>query len=255
MTSLRDIVAAHASSAEELPLVHTTRSEMLQRIIVSHELRGDVCDVFHEHLVYFFYGRPAYRHALGREPGGGIELCPVSFVFKPHTISHGARRIFPCDSGGIYKGHFTPHLEQADLPDLELDATVESARRLVSLVFGSNDNYYRGEAQDPAPSSFTAGSAAQRFHDLLRDEGAISGDDRRSAIEIQMASPVQLDHHLLYVMLPNDLLNQDNVRRTIFEIWQCDPIGYDVYRGAPAHDYTATIRDKLRLRFREATRL
>jgi hypothetical protein len=176
-------------------------------------------------------------------------------VFKPYTIGKDAKRVFPCDSGGVYYGRFTPHLERVDLAELELDPSVESARRLVPLVFETNGKYFVGKALDKTPSSFAPGSAAQRFHDLLRDATMSSGDDRRSAIEVQLPSPVPLDHHLLYVMLPTELLNQADVRRAIFEIWQCEPIGYDVYEGAPAHEYTATIRDKLRTRFTEATRL
>lgn len=255
MLPLRDIVAAVALMKEELPLVHTTRCEVMHQIVTNHELRGGECDIFHEHLVYFFYGRPAYRNALGRDPGGGIELCPVCFVFKPHTIGKDAKRVFPCDSGGVYTGRFAPHLERTDLAELELHPNLESARRLVPLVFESNAKYFVGKALDKAPSAFAPGSAGQRFHALLRDSTLSWGDDRKSAIEVQLLSPVALDHTLLYVMLPTELLNQTEVRRAIFEIWQCEPIGYDVYEGAPAQEYTATIRDKLLSRFKEATRL
>ena len=72
---------------------------------------------------------------------------------------------------------------------------------------------------------------------------------------MQLPSPVALDHHLLYVILPGEVLGQSDVRRAILETWQCDPIGYDVYPGAPPHDYTATIRETLKRRFEEAGRL
>ncbi len=255
MITLRDIVAAQTSATEELPLVHTTRCEMLPHIVGSHELRGGECNVFHEHLVYFFYGRPAYRHALGREPGGGIELCPVCFVFKPQTIASSARRVFACDSGGVQNGYFQPHLTPPDRDEMQLDTTIDSARRLVPLVFGSNEKYFLGEAHATAPAEFSPGSAAQRFHALLNDDAHATADDRRSAIEVQLASPVPLEHHLLYVVLPNSELNKPSVRQAILSIWQCDPIGYDVYRGTPPHDYTATIRDILKRRFKEGQRL
>ncbi len=255
MLTLRDIVAAQTSASEELPLVHTTRCEMLPHIVGSNELRGGECDVFHEHLVYFFYGRPAYRHALGREPGGGIELCPVCFVFKPHTVSSRAKRVSACDSGGVHNGFFQPHLTPPDCDEILLDATIESACRLVPLIYGTNARYYTGQAHAVPPPEFAPGSVGARFHALLRETGALGADDRRSAIEVQMDSPVPLGHDLLYVVLPWELLNQPDVRRAILETWQCDPIGYDVYPGAPPHDYTATIRDTLRRRFEEGRRL
>ncbi|RYD74118.1 MAG: hypothetical protein EOP84_20430, partial [Verrucomicrobiaceae bacterium] len=80
MPTLREIVTAETATTEELPLVHTTRCEVLPHIVSSHELRSVTkCDVFDEHLLYFFYGRPAYRHTLGSEPAGNLNLCPVCF--------------------------------------------------------------------------------------------------------------------------------------------------------------------------------
>src|SRR5437763_15799276 len=84
MSTLSEIVTSETAAVEELPLVHTTRCEILPSILASGELRSITeCDVFHEHLIYLFYGRPAYRYALGSEPSGTLDLCPVAFVFKP----------------------------------------------------------------------------------------------------------------------------------------------------------------------------
>jgi len=250
MPTLRQIVAAQPATAEELPLVHTARCEILTDIVANNELRSvNLCDVFHEHLIYFFYGRPAYRHALGINPAGGIDLCPVCFVFRPHTISQHVKRIYACDSGGIVGQRFEPHLTPPDRDEMQLDATIDSARRLVPLVFGNNARYFLGQAQPAAPAAFVPGSPAQRFHALLTDAGPLAADDRRSVVEVQMDSPVPLEQHLLYVLLPFDALSDPDVRRAIREIWQTDPIGYDVYPGAPTNEYTATIRDVLRQRF------
>lgn len=256
MTTLRAIVSAETVTAEELPLVHTTRCEILPYIVASHELRSVTpCDVFHEHLIYFFYGRPAYRHALGSEPSGNLDLCPVCFVFKPHTIGGGAKRVFACDSGGVHNGYFKDHLFPPDRDEIQLDTTLDSARKLVLLVFGDNSRYFLGKAKAAMPASFAPGTPAARFHALLTDTGAIAGDDRRSAIEVQMDSPVALDHHLLYVVLPKEMMEQPGVRETILQVWQTDPIHYETYQGAPPHEYTATIRDTLRRRFQEGGRL
>lgn len=252
MPTLRQIVAAQAAAAEELPLVHTTRCEVLPDIVANNELRSvNPCDVFHEHLIYFFYGRPAYRHALGVNPAGDMELCPVCFVFKPHTISANLKRVYACDSGGIVGQRFEPHLTPPDRDELQLDNTIASARQLVPLVYGSNERYFLGQAHPAVPAAFAAGSPAQRFHALLTDAGPLAADDRRSAIEAQKDSPVPLLQNLLYVLLPYDTLSDPNVRRAIREVWQTDPIGYDFYPGAPANDYVAEIRRTLRVRFAE----
>jgi hypothetical protein len=253
VTTLREIVAAETAAAEELPLVHTTRCEILPHIVASHELRSlKECDVFRgEYLLYFFYGRPAYRHTLGAEPSGNLDLCPVCFVFKPHTIGAAAKRVFACDSGGVHKGFFRDHLQPPDRDEMQLETTLDSARKLVPLVFGDNSHYYLGHARQVCPPVFPTGSAAARFHALLTDTGELAADDRRSVIEVQMDSPVRLEHHLLYLVLPREIMDQPEMRATVRPIWQADPILYDVYPGAPPHEYTATIRDTLRRRYSE----
>lgn len=256
MTTLREIVAAETVVAEELPLVHTTRCEILPYIVASHELgSGTPCDVFHEHLIYFFYGRPAYRHALGSEPSGNLDLCPVCFIFKPHTIGSSAKRVFACDSGGVHHGYFKDHLLPPDRDAMQLATTLDSARQLVPLVFGDNSRYFLGKAKAAMPAAFAPGTPAARFHGLLTDTGALAGDDRRSAIEVQMDSPVALDHHLLYVILPKDKLNEPGTRKVILQTWLADPIGYDVYVGRQPHEYRTTICDILKQRFAQGGRL
>jgi hypothetical protein len=256
MPTLQEIVAAQTVSAEELPLVHTTRCEILPHIVAKHELRSVTkCDVFQEHLLYFFYGRPAYRYALGGQSSGRLDLCPVCFVFKPHTVGGDARRVFACDSGGVHNGFFKDHLHPPDRDAMQLDSTVDSARKLVSLVFGDNGRYFLGKAKAELPSAFAPGTPAARFHALLTDPGDLAGDDRRSAVEVQMVSPVALDHHLLYVVLPRDKLNEPDTREAILQTWQADPIGYDVYQGRQPHEYRTSICDILKHRFEQGGRL
>lgn len=256
MTALCDIVAAETATAEELPLVHTTRCEVLSHIVTSHQLLATTaCGVFGEHLLYFFYGRPAYRHTLGGEPSGNIDLCPVCFVFKPHTIGGAAKRVFACDSGGVHKGFFAPLLTPPDRDEMQLETTLESARKLVSLVFGTNENYFLGKAKATIPAAFAPGSPAARFHALLNDKCALAGDDRRSAIEVQMDSPIALGHNLLYVVLPREILNDPSTRAAILQTWQADPIGYDVYHGRQPNEYRSVICDLLKERFKQGGRL
>jgi hypothetical protein len=131
--NLRSAVRRHAGSNEELPLVHTSRCEHLPDFMKSHALEPQQCPVFGEKLVYLFYGRPAYKSRIA--PGESIALCPICFVFKPHTLSSDFARIFPCDSCALQGEFFKPTLGSADLMNLELDPTIDSIRRYVDLFF------------------------------------------------------------------------------------------------------------------------
>ena len=70
-----------------------------------------------------------------------------------------------------------------------------------------------------------------------------------------MDSPVALEHHLLYVILPRELLNQPDTREAILQIWQADPIGYDIYHGRQPNEYRTTICDIIKQRFEQGGRL
>ena len=135
MTNFRSTVNSHPAMAKELPLIHTSRCEFLNSFTASHTLEPRLCNVFSESLVYLFYGRPAYRSQRGGRYGEPIALCPVCFVFKPHTVSSSIHRVFPCDSGAVTSARFEPELRAADLTELSLKPEIESARRLVSLIF------------------------------------------------------------------------------------------------------------------------
>ena len=110
MTSFHTLVASHAGLAEELSLIHTSRCEFLPSIATTHALEPQPCAIFHESLVYLFYGRPAYRSHRGSRGGEPIVLCPVCFVFKPRTVSRVVHRVYPCDTGAVAADRFHPEI-------------------------------------------------------------------------------------------------------------------------------------------------
>ena len=161
MTSFRTLVASHAGLAEELPLIHTSRCEFLASIATTHVLELQPCAIFHESLVYLFYGRPAYRSHRGSRGGEPHVLCPVCFVFKPRTVSWVVHRMYPCDTGAVAADRFHPEILASDLAQLALEPQIESARRLVSLLFERNSDYFIGKVVQT--HAFTPGSVGVRF--------------------------------------------------------------------------------------------
>lgn len=252
MNTLRAIVAASTPLAEELPLIHTTRCELFSCIVANNELRSlEPCDVFNEHLIYLFYGRPAYKHQLGDEPAAVLDPCPVCFVFKRHTVGNPPKRIFACDTGAIHFGKFENLLSRADRDAMELAPSIDSARQLVSWMFGSNGKYLLGDAISPAPTGIAPGSVAAKYHELLTSPASLKKrpDDRRSAIEIQLDSPVPIGGRLDYVILPNPKLGEPGVREKIQSEWDAKPIGYDFVRFRPPGEYRTLFYELLKPEF------
>jgi hypothetical protein len=253
MTSFRAVVTRHTGLTEELPLIHTSRCEFLSNIAATHALEPQPCGVFHESLVYLFYGRPAYRSSRGSLAGEPIALCPVCFVFKPRTVSRVVHRMYPCDTGAIAANRFNPEILASDLDRLALEPQIDSARRLVSLLFERNSDYFVGRVV--RTRAFTPGSVEARFYQLLMRAGPVDYDDRKSAIEVQVNQAISLREQLLFVVLPREFLEEAAIRDTIINVWNCDPVVYATFMGDASASYYSVVREKVRERFEEATRI
>ena len=238
---------------DELPLIHTSRCEFLPSIISTGTLEPRPCEVFKESLLYLFYGRPAYRSTKGTKSGEPIALCPVCFVFKPRTVSRSVQRIYPCDSGAVAHDRLIPEITAADLNRLAVEPQIENARRIVSLLFQSNRDYFIGKVV--SGKTFDVGTSEARFYSLLQRPGPVDYDDRKSAIEVQVDHSISLAEQLLYVVLPKEFLEEPAIQNAIINVWNCDPITYPTFNGDAPAVYYAVVRQKVAERFQEATRI
>src|SRR4029077_15735353 len=97
---------------------------------------------------------------------------------------------------------FEPEITAADLYDLAMDPQIENARRLVSLLFVHNSDYFFGKVV--SGKSFNTGTLEARFYSLLQRPGPVDYDDRKSAIEVQVNQGTVLAEQLLFVVLPKE---------------------------------------------------
>jgi hypothetical protein len=94
-----------------------------------------------------------------------------------------------------------------------------------------------------------------RFYELLMRAGPVDYDDRKSAIEVQVNQTITLRDQLLFVVLPREFLEEAAIRDAIINVWNCDPVVYTTFRGDAPASYYSVVREKVRERFVEATRL
>ena len=76
-----------------------------------------------------------------------------------------------------------------------MDPKIDSARRLVSLLFERNSDYFVGRVVQTL--TFTPGSVEARFYQLLMRPGPVDYDDRKSAIEVQVNQAISLTDQLI----------------------------------------------------------
>lgn len=189
-----------------LPLTHITKGVLAEDIIRASTINPTPCKVFEESLAYFFYGWPAYR--AGEQGTIKAEaLCPYCFVFSPDLIE-GAKRIHAFDSGAfssrLYSGVIA---DEMDINDFRLEGPA-TPDRLISLVFGSQQAYFRGETNAIAakpPEVHPHQFHARAYLDLILSPGRNEPDDRVFTIEVLFGSNIPISGKLLAVVLPHTL--------------------------------------------------
>ncbi len=225
-----DYVDGHTPAGRELPLVHTTECERLTSICASNRIEPHHCGVFDEPLLYMFYGRPAFRDPSRTTPSRDVSYCPVCFVFRP-PHSRAIKRLYPFDTGASEKGFYEPEIPAANgLADYSLQTVIDRAQRIVHAFFETNENYMRPRPRTGlcfAPEDVDA----EAYHKLISTGGNPECDDRKSAVEVQLAGAVDLRDQLLAVALPTSFLDDEDFRRTLMTEWRAHPLTYSADVG------------------------
>jgi hypothetical protein len=252
MMSFSDYVQNQAMASDELPMVHTTEYFWLASIQASNTLQTKACKVFKEPLLYFFYGRPAYRDASQILPARDVSFYPICFVFRPGTICKKAKRLYPFDTGASQSGLYEPAIKRTEaLEEYPVVAVVENARKIVSCFFDTEEQYLSNK---PKPGLLFSGaeSEAQSYYELINGGGDPDCDDRCSAVEIQIAEALDVRQGIMAVVLPTCFLEDDNLAKTILKVWRAVPLTYDADIGMRPIEFHGTIRHLIRAFYRRS---
>lgn len=206
-----------------LPVTHLSIARCFDTIVAHGGLAPTMCKIFHEKLVYLFYGGAFYRPA--NHPTENAAELPVAFVFSPRVLPQ-VRRYFPFDTGAVASGKVGKRWQnrlqpwpdgfRVSGPDHQAPA------KIVYHLFGSNEGYSRGVVD---PMCSTKPHPLPLLHDFLAaDLSKKELDQRQRRIECQFDSVVALDAELEWVGFPHSCYN---VFRRL-----CDHMGGKV----PDHD-------------------
>ncbi len=229
-------------SPGELPMVHTTKYYRLPSIQTSNMLHAVTCKDFKEPLLYFFYGRPAYRDDSQTTPTRDVGFYPICFVLRSGAIGSKARRVFPFDTGAGQSGLYEPAIKRnVAVSDYQLLTAVESARKIVGGFFDTDENYLLNTPKGGLAFSSTE-SQAQSYYQLISGGGDPECDDRYSAVEIQLGSDVDIRADIMAVVLPTCFLDDALLAETILKTWHAEPLTYDAVIGMRPLEFHGAIR-------------
>jgi hypothetical protein len=192
-----------------MPLTHITKGIRAVDIANEDAISPSNCEVFGEPLVYFFYGRPAYRVS----EAGAVKVeaaCPFCFIFDSGLIDK-AKAIFSFDTGAFAKRLYQHILvEDMKIGDFSLETDKERPNRLISTVFGSRETYFDGDISkipDPEKLAEPWEFHARAYLHLLKSPGRNEPDDRICSIEVVFGEKIPLKGNLLALVVPHTLWN------------------------------------------------
>jgi hypothetical protein len=222
-----------------MPLTHVCQGYFFREILRAKQLKPSPCQVFSEKLVYFFYGKPAYKPKTDGAAVESLAFAPVCLVCKPDLIPN-PRRIAPFDTGAFAAGLYSDYtVRKMTVDDFLLDVSPEAPGRVVAHFFYSNREYFKGKpaAIQIPPMEFEA----QSYYNLITDKGKTSGDQRRSSIEIQTDQLITIEpDSVLLVVLPEVFLDESDVRTRVYDDWSAEVATYFTYHCDPG-DYQGAV--------------
>ncbi|WP_155904899.1 hypothetical protein [Methylopila sp. M107] len=234
-------VSRSSATYPDLPIVHTTDLYTFRNIAdTDRTIKTKMCPVFGEELLYFFYGRPAYRPHGGVNPNSLSAFYLSSFVINPGAIK--PRRVYPFDTGAFAQGMFNGSLHPSmTVEDFELDASLDAARQAVSAFYASNEAYMNGKLN----RNIIHGAMdfeVEAYMDWSLAKSQTAYDDRRNAFEIQVSSSCKLDHHdVLAVIVPEQILDDKDILQFIEIDLRAKALGYTCVHAQPHEDARAIL--------------
>lgn len=198
-----------AEKSRLLPITHVTSTISAERIIDENKMflpdksEGE----FKDPLLYFFYGRPAYR----TRPGTSISLeaaCPSCFIFHPKMLDR-CHYIHGFDTGAYFNRLYSHVLtDDFRVDDFSLGAQPSRINRLISATFEDEEAYLdadRSKLRNIDDVTHPWEMQGRAYLSLLASTGRNEPDDRICTIEVGFRDPVLLDENLLGIVVPHTL--------------------------------------------------
>ena len=198
-----------AHKSRLLPITHVTSTISAERIIDDKKMSlPDKCDgEFENPLLYFFYGRPAYRVS----PGTSVSLeaaCPSCFIFHPKILDR-CHYIHAFDTGAYFNRLYSHVLtEDFRVDDFSLGAQPSRINRLISAAFEDEEAYLdadRSKLRNIEEAAHPWELQGRAYLTLLASPGRNEPDDRICTVEVGFQDSVLLDESLLGVVVPHTL--------------------------------------------------
>jgi hypothetical protein len=164
--------------------------------------------------ICFFYGVPLYKPNSHQSQTSGMAFDrPIGMVFKSDLIAL-ANKVYPFDSGAFdiyFKKYFPPDVNSNYFEISPV--SIETPGKLVSLFYGSNDNYIYGRPisnNSLKSDTITDAIIMEALFTLFESKDIQQYDERNHGIELQYFSDITLKDNLELVVFPRHVYEESS---------------------------------------------
>ena len=231
-----------------LPFVHSAKSRSAQDILKEKKLQKRPCGTFNEELVYFFYGRPAYRNA-DNELSSDDGLLPVVFIIEPAFVD--ITKVYPFDTGAFDMYRPTYLSNSSELSDYEMPNDLLRIQQYVKAMCGDGHKYFAGVYRDRSELPASIKTLCKMNHclndlvKLLTSEARDAIDDRSLTVEVITNGDVDISGKLLAVVAP-EFYRGDRVLAEVVRDTGAKKYYYEYFRRHKVQDYVNDVFMKVK---------
>lgn len=223
---------------------HSTDAFVLRDIMQTGNFVPQTCPVFGEDLLYFFYGRPAYRSTEENAIGCAARE-PVVLIMAPTLADRGVR-LYPFDSGAFQAGRYDKWMhKKMSLKSFELPPNLRAPERHVTAFFDSNEAYLSALAIRPTP--MPAGELeVDCLANFLTEPVNSPADDRRCAVELLIGESIAVDETSIYaIIMPFPLTDADYVKDFAARHKNIEIMTYSSNTMKKANEFQALLEERV----------
>lgn len=225
-----------SAEIDTLPINHIANVSFIDNFLTSKNLPCDYlitqCEVHEKHVLYFFYGKPAFR----LDDKNAYPLC---LIFK--NFPHQPYKAYPFDSGAFFHGRMAKYFDSLEvkLEQYEISPNYEVIKKIIRYFFGSNERYYEGNPIIDLTKS--TNPLVDSYISMITEPETVDLDQRRSSIEVIFEKDFMLnDNNLEMIVLPETdfilsgtTIEFNDVVKTISELFNCKIKSYPQKTGDP----------------------
>lgn len=206
-------IEGFAPTLPRLPIMHVTFGTRFMSILDSLEIGlGPRDEVLEKEVSFHFYGQPSYRPKSGevfqRSIGSALFCLILDLAHLPPPCS-----ILPFDSGG-YSSLLKPFCDGLPVGDFFLPPDADTPARLVSALFGSNEDYFGMRLRPGVAKEVKKFDLhSQGLIRLYGTDGPVPFDQRAGSVEVHFDQPLKLRPEKVLAVIAPDVVAEDDELR------------------------------------------